>query len=121
MRYSVLNVVLSAAYLLVPSPLAAQEPGEHQGSLGFYRYPALHGDTLVFAAEGDLWIVSASGGVAQRLTPAMRDPPSFTLCPLQVGCLYDGHTRLIPQWLPRGCRMASSSTLRDAILDCRHS
>lgn len=36
--------------------------------LGFYRYPALHHDTIVFTAEGDLWMVGVEGGMARRLT-----------------------------------------------------
>ena len=34
----------------------------------FLRSPAIHGDTLAFAAEGDLWIASLPGGEARRLT-----------------------------------------------------
>ena len=53
--------VASAPVLLFaadPSPL-------HRG---YYRSPAIHGDTIVFTSEGDLWSVSVHGGAAHRLT-----------------------------------------------------
>ncbi|MGB0134100.1 S41 family peptidase, partial [Dokdonella sp.] len=55
-----MKFVVLAALLLVTS-LAHTESG-------YTRSPSMHGSTLVFTAEGDLWRVPVSGGVAQRLT-----------------------------------------------------
>lgn len=39
-----------------------------QGFEGYYRTPTVHGNTIIFGAEGDLWSVPLNGGLAQRLT-----------------------------------------------------
>lgn len=37
-------------------------------SAGYYRFPTIHQDTIIFVSEDDLWSVPAEGGVARRLT-----------------------------------------------------
>ena len=63
--------------LLGPVGAAADEGA---GELGYYRQPAIHGDTVVFVAEGDLYAVSTKGGRAKRLTthPAREAEPKIS-------------------------------------------
>src|SRR5262249_61556712 len=64
-------LVFISLFLMATSAFA--QTGVH----GYYRYPVAHADTLVFAAEGDLWSVPLSGGIARRLTthPAEETHP----------------------------------------------
>ncbi|MDE3202223.1 MAG: PD40 domain-containing protein [Acidobacteriota bacterium] len=48
-----------------PAPATAQTPALHRG---YYSTPDIHGDTIVFTSEGDLWTISVNGGTAHRLT-----------------------------------------------------
>lgn len=55
-------VFLSVILLLVASLSLASEEAR------LLRFPAIHGDQIVFTYAGDLYAVSASGGVARKLT-----------------------------------------------------
>ncbi len=65
---------------------------------GFYRYPALYKDTLVFAAEGDLWTVSINGGIGRRLTTHPGEETNPVISPdgktLAFSATYEGPTEL---------------------------
>ena len=103
---------------------------------GYYRSPAIHDNTIVFTAEGDLWRVSTAGGVAQRLTShpgvesyAAFSPDGQTLAfsaeyegptevytmPLAGGLpkriTYDGSFSRVVGWTPDGRIMYSTETL----------
>ncbi len=115
-----------------------------EGTVGYYRYPAIHGDTMVFAAEGDLWRVPRTGGLAVRLTShpgeesspaispdgttlafsaAYEGPTEVYVMPLAGGLpqrrTFDGDTARVAGWTPDGQVLYATrrySTLPDAQL-----
>ncbi|MCC6396186.1 MAG: PD40 domain-containing protein [Bacteroidetes bacterium] len=78
------------AALAVLFPLLA--PGAEEGR--FMRSPDIHGSTIVFTYEGDLWSVPASGGTAIRLTnhPGVETAARFSPdgSQLAFSATYDG-------------------------------
>jgi tricorn protease len=116
---------LGAACLLSVSLALGAAPAS--GPLGYYRSPAIHGDTIVFTAEGDLWTVPAGGGVARRLTShaateaaaaispdgrtvafsaSYEGSPEVYTMPLEGGLparrTWDGQGSLVTGWTPDG-------------------
>ena len=79
--------------ILVAAPLTAQQP-----ALGYYRYPAISGNTIVFTAEGDLWRVPITGGIAQRLTTARGEESHAAISPdgktVAFSASYEGPTEV---------------------------
>ncbi len=72
------SVLLAATGLLCAVPMKAANPENTHA--GYYRYPAIHGDIIIFTAEGDLWSVGVKGGAARRLTsnPGMEIYPAIS-------------------------------------------
>ncbi|MDP1532500.1 MAG: hypothetical protein Q8L92_02850, partial [Rubrivivax sp.] len=66
----------------------------------YKRQPTLHGEAIVFVSDDDLWRVSASGGVAQRLTAGVSEPGSPSLSPCGRWLAYVGRDELHAEvWL----------------------
>jgi len=73
---------------------------------GYYRFPAIHEDTIVFTAEGDLWRVGTKGGVAQRLTTHLGSETSAAISPdgktIAFSAEYEGPTEIYTMPLAGG-------------------
>ena len=58
---------------------------------GYYRFPTIQGDTVVFNCEDDLWSVPASGGIARRLTASLGEDTYPLLSPDGQKLAFVGH------------------------------
>jgi tricorn protease len=65
---------------------------------GYYRFPALSGQTIVFTSEGDLWEVGVDGGMARRLTTHPGEETHAAFSPdgktLAFSANYEGPTEV---------------------------
>lgn len=116
LRASVVSLVALAA---CAGPVSAA-PEEAR----LLRFPAIHGDKIVFTYAGDLYTVGASGGTARRLTshPGFESFPRFSPDGSQIAftAQYDGNTEVfvIPSGGGEPKRLTFTATLgRDEVSD----
>jgi len=77
-----------------------------QGFNGYYQFPDIHNDQLVFCAEGDIWTASLNGGIAHRLTTHAEDEQFPIISPdgksVLFSASYEGPTELYTMPLTGG-------------------
>lgn len=86
---------LCVCFTFTPGPAAARVADP---PIGYYRQPALQGETILFVAEGDVWRVGRQGGTATRLTSHPGDETHPTISPdgthVAFIASYEGPTEL---------------------------
>jgi tricorn protease len=114
LRFIVIAILLTATGLLLP--------GQEEARL--LRFPAIYGDQIVFSHAGDLYTVSAKGGMARKLTTDIGYEifPHFSPDGKYIAFTgqYDGNTEvyLIPSQGGTPKRLTYTATLtRDDVAD----
>ena len=96
-----MNRLLAPLVLLLTTAISVTASGEE--NRGYYRFPALADDAVVFTAEGDLWQVGLEGGAAQRLTSHQGLETHAAVSPdgrsIAFSADYEGPTEIY--WMPR--------------------
>src|SRR5438552_1321390 len=91
MEYGMRRLILSFVFLCLSSLVRAVSSTQ-----GYYRFPALHKETILFTAHGDLWKVSAKGGIAQALTTHPAEETHAAISPdgqwIAFSASYEGPT-----------------------------
>ena len=110
--------MLIAALLVLAASLAAQQEAR------LLRFPAIHDNQIVFTYAGDLYTVSASGGVARRITSDVGYEDFARFSPdgksIAFTAQYDGNTEvyLMPSEGGVPKRLTYTATLgRDDVSD----
>lgn len=69
-----------------------------QGVNGYYQFPDIYKNTIVFTAEGDIWKVPVNGGLAQRLTTHAEEERYPVISPdgktIAYSASYEGPTEV---------------------------
>lgn len=88
------NIRLILLSLFSYSMLAASG----QGFEGYYQYPDVYGNQIIFSAEGDLWSVPLTGGIAKRLTTHPEEERYAAISPdgktILFSASYEGPTEV---------------------------
>src|SRR5512145_576696 len=75
------SMIILALVVAATAAAAPAKPPSFAPERGFYRFPAIHRDVIVFVAEGDLWKVSLAGGTATRLTTHLAEETNPAISP----------------------------------------
>jgi tricorn protease len=116
--------LLSLAALVLFIPAGSIGPAAQAPESRLLRFPAIHGNRIVFTYAGDLYTVAASGGVARRLTSDVGFETFARFSPdgkwLAFTGQYDGNTEvyLMPSDGGTPKRLTWTATLgRDDVSD----